>query len=198
MSVPPGSVAGMRSAATAIVVAAVGLATVPAAPAIEAGTSPARVAPSPGPAFGTYAWPVQGPVLRGFDPPDTAYGAGHRGIDIGASFGTPVGAPADGRVAFAGPVAGGLFVSIDHPDGVRTTLSWLSLVSVGAGDVVRRGDLLGRTGQGHPGMEPPHLHFGARFGGTYIDPMLLLEHGSLVGLIHLAPLDPTEGSAAEG
>ncbi|HET7928822.1 MAG TPA: M23 family peptidase, partial [Actinomycetota bacterium] len=36
----------------------------------------------PVPQAGTWAWPVQGPVIRGFDPPDTPFGAGHRGIDI--------------------------------------------------------------------------------------------------------------------
>lgn len=180
-----------------VAAAAVGL-TVTAAMPIEAAAPPAPGPGAPGPAFGTYGWPVHGPVIRGFEPPDTAYGPGHRGIDIGAPVGTTVVVPADGRVAFAGPVAGALFVSIDHPDGVRTSFSWLSAVSVEAGDQVRRGDVLGRTGQGHPGIEPPHLHFGARFGGTYIDPMLLLGYGSLVGLIHLAPLESPDGGGAEG
>jgi murein DD-endopeptidase MepM/ murein hydrolase activator NlpD len=165
-----------------------------------AGGDPAAPAApsSSGPAYGTYDWPVQGPVIRAFDPPDTAYGSGHRGIDIAAPVGTAIRAPADGVVAFAGPVAGGLFVSIDHPDGVRTTYSWLSAASVPVGVGVRRGDILGRTGQGHAGLEPPHLHLGARYGGAYIDPMLLLARGSLVGLIHLAPLEDQEGGALGG
>jgi murein DD-endopeptidase MepM/ murein hydrolase activator NlpD len=151
-------------------------------------TAPTQGEPAPGPAFGTYAWPVRGPVLRGFDPPDTPYGSGHRGIDIGTAIGTPVVAAQDGVVAFAGPVAGSLFISVDHPDGVRTTYSWLSDVGVQRGDVVRKGEPIGRSGPGHQGVEPAHLHFGARVGSTYIDPMLLLERGSVVGLIHLAPL----------
>lgn len=141
------------------------------------------------PAAGTYAWPVEGPVIRGFDPPEQPYGTGHRGIDIGADPGTPVRAAEDGVVAFAGPIGGSLFVSIDHADGIRTTYSWLSTVAVSRGQEVLRGAILGTTGGGHPGMEPPHLHFGARVGDTYIDPMTLLEPRSLVGLIHLAPLD---------
>jgi murein DD-endopeptidase MepM/ murein hydrolase activator NlpD len=156
---------------------------------IPALAAPTQAGPAPGPAYGSYAWPVRGPVLRGFDPPDTPYGSGHRGIDIGAPLGTTVVAAQSGTVAFAGSVAGGLFVSIDHPDGVRTTYSWLSDVSVRRGATLERGEPIGRSGVGHPGSGPPHLHFGARIGSVYIDPMLLLEGGSLVGLVHLAPLD---------
>jgi murein DD-endopeptidase MepM/ murein hydrolase activator NlpD len=91
-------------------------------------------------------------------------------------------------VAFAGTVGGSLFVSVDHADGVRTTYSWLSSVAVSRGEGVLRGQIVGTTSGGHPGVEPPHLHFGARIGDTYIDPMTLLEPRSLVGLVHLAPL----------
>jgi murein DD-endopeptidase MepM/ murein hydrolase activator NlpD len=141
------------------------------------------------PRFGTYAWPVRGPVLRSFEPPETAFGAGHRGIDIGASMGTPVVAAHDGVVAFAGAVAGSRYVSIDHPDGVRTTYSWLGAIEVRRGDRVDRGEVIASSGAGHPGVDPAHLHLGARIGDRYIDPMLLLDRGSLVGLVRLAPLE---------
>jgi murein DD-endopeptidase MepM/ murein hydrolase activator NlpD len=72
--------------------------------------------------------------------------------------------------------------------GVRTTYSWLSAVSVKKGEVVGRGQMIGSTGHGHPEVSIPHLHFGARIGKTYVDPMTLLEPGDVVGLIHLAPL----------
>jgi murein DD-endopeptidase MepM/ murein hydrolase activator NlpD len=140
------------------------------------------------PAYGTYAWPVRGPVIRGFEPPHDPYGSGHRGIDIAAPFGSDLVASQDGTVAFAGFVGGDLFISIDHPDGVRTTYSWLSAVTVNEGEAVARGEVIGQTGRGHPDVETPHLHFGAKVGSSYIDPMLLLEAGSVVDLIHLAPL----------
>jgi murein DD-endopeptidase MepM/ murein hydrolase activator NlpD len=155
----------------------------------QAETSPQPPVAAAGPAYGSYSWPVRGEVVRPFDPPEGPFGAGHRGIDIAAPIGTPVRAAADGVVAFAGPVAGGLFVSVDHPDGVRTTYSWLEAVALRRGDMVRRGDVLGTTGAGHVGIDPPHLHFGALVGDVYIDPMLLLEPGSLVGLVRLAPLE---------
>jgi murein DD-endopeptidase MepM/ murein hydrolase activator NlpD len=141
-----------------------------------------------GPAYGSYAWPVQGPVIRGFEPPPDPYGSGHRGIDIGAPFGSDMAAAQDGTVAFAGWVGGSLFISIDHADGVRSTYSWLSAISVNSGDRVVRGQSIGSTGQGHPGSSTPHLHFGALVGTAYIDPMLLLQPGEVAGIIHLAPL----------
>jgi murein DD-endopeptidase MepM/ murein hydrolase activator NlpD len=149
----------------------------------------------PVPSHGSYAWPVRGAVLRPFEEPPGPYAAGHRGIDIAASEGTPVLAAQAGVVAFAGKVAGDLHVSIDHPDGVRTSYSFLSSVAMKAGSRVAKGDVIGRTGPGHPGTEVSHLHFGARYAGRYIDPMLLLERESLVGLIHLAPI---EGGEAGG
>ncbi len=156
-------------------------------------------APAPAGALGGYAWPVDGPVLRGFEPPPDPYSAGHRGIDIGAPFGSPLLAAQDGTVAFAGYVAGALYISIDHPDGVRTTYSWLSAIGVTKGQTVVRGQVIGSTGHGHPEVVEPHLHFGARVGDTYIDPMTLLGPGSVVGLIHLAPLaGPGTSPAVEG
>jgi murein DD-endopeptidase MepM/ murein hydrolase activator NlpD len=157
----------------------------PAGTTEDGGASLAAV----GPRFGTYAWPVRGPVIRGFEPPESPYGSGHRGIDIATPVGTPVRAAEGGIVAFAGRVAGSLFVSIDHPDGVRTTYSWVSEIRVRRGDAVERGSIVAASGPGHAGVTPPHLHFGARYAGEYIDPMLLLERGSLVGLVHLAPID---------
>src|SRR5947199_3606175 len=114
------------------------------------------------PGYGTYVWPVRGPVIRGFEPPPDPYSAGHRGIDIAAPFGSPLHAAQDGTVAFAGSVAGSLFISIDHPDGVRTTYSWLSAVTVTKGQTVTRGQVIGSTGHGHPDVAQPHLHFGAK------------------------------------
>jgi murein DD-endopeptidase MepM/ murein hydrolase activator NlpD len=128
-------------------------------------------------------------VVRGFEVPETPYGSGHRGIDIEVPLGTPVHAAESGRVSFAGAVAGALYVSVDHPDGIRSTYSWLSEVRVRRGQSVTRGEVVGSSGAGHPGTGRPHLHFGARIGETYIDPMLLLERGSVVGLVRLAPLD---------
>ncbi len=154
----------------------------------------ASVAPSAGAGpVGDWAWPVVGPVIRGFDPPSTPFGAGHRGIDIAALIGTPVHAPAPGVVAFAGAVAGHLFVTVDHGGGLSSTYSWLSAILVRKGDAVARGSVVALTGTGHPGVEPPHLHFGVRQDGAYVDPLAFLVPANLVGLIRLAPIPTPTG-----
>src|SRR5947208_13858850 len=119
-----------------------------------------------GPAYGRYQWPVRGPVIRGYEPPPDPYGAGHRGIDIAVPFGSTMVAAQDGIVGFAGWIGGSLFISLDHPDGVRTTYSSLSAIGVKKGDVVSKGRVSGATGARHPGRTPPHLHLGASSGQT--------------------------------
>jgi murein DD-endopeptidase MepM/ murein hydrolase activator NlpD len=137
-----------------------------------------------------YLRPVRGAILRHYEPPPTPYAAGHRGIDMEAAAGTPVLAANDGVVAFAGPVGGRLFVSIDHADGIRTTYSFLSAILVKKGQIVNRGEQVAYSGTGDGSSPQPHLHFGARTGGDYIDPEPLLVDGlrrDLSQAIHLAP-----------
>ena len=137
---------------------------------------------------GTWAWPVQGPVIRGFDPPDTPFGAGHRGIDIAAAPGTPILATEAGTVSFAGRVGGELFVTIVHGGGLSSTYSWISSTTVRKGDVVSRGQPIGSTGTGSPAAIVPHLHFGAKLDGEYVDPILLLAPLGVQDLIRLVPI----------
>lgn len=139
-------------------------------------------------AAGTWTWPVVGPVVRGFDPPGSPYGSGHRGIDIAVPFATVVRAPAPGVVRFAGAVAGQLYVTIDHGGGLLSTSSYLSSVMVRKGDTVASGQPIALSGWGHPGSAVPQLHFGVRLGGQYVDPLDYLGPPSVVDLIRLAPL----------
>jgi len=149
---------------------------------------PARAATSP--PVGSWSWPIEGRVVRGFEPPPTPFSSGHRGIDIAAAFGTPVHAPADGVVSFAGFVGGELFVTIDHGDGYRSTGSWLAQALVKKGQAVREGDVVALSGRGHPELPEPQLHFGVRQGSTYLDPLSVLTAQSVMDLIRLAPLSP--------
>ncbi|WP_435532174.1 M23 family metallopeptidase [Rhodococcus antarcticus] len=144
----------------------------PAAPVRAAAPPPGAVAPT-----GDYGWPVPGwpRVARPFDPPESTYGAGHRGVDLVAAPGTAVLAAGSGTVAFAGPLAGRGVVSVLHADGLRTTYEPVT-AAVAVGAHVQRGDVLGVLEPGHPGCPAPScLHWGVRRGAeNYLDPLRLL------------------------
>src|SRR5438445_5251318 len=114
-----------------------------------------------------YQAPVDRPIIDPWRPPATPYGPGNRGVDFGTVAGEEVRAANDGVVVFAGRVGLSLHVVVLHDDGVRTSYSFLSHVSVRRGDFVHRGDVVGLAGD--------ELHFGARIGDQYIDPSLLLS-----------------------
>lgn len=149
----------------------------PAGAATGAGPRPGADAgrdASPGDGYG---WPLPGPlrVGRAFAPPRTTYGPGHRGVDLVAAAGTGVLAAGGGTVVFAGPLAGRGVVSVQHPDGLRTTYEPV-LASVAVGAVVTAGDVLGALEPGHPGCPAAAcLHWGVRRGvADYLDPLRLL------------------------
>jgi murein DD-endopeptidase MepM/ murein hydrolase activator NlpD len=169
----------------AFVLLMIPMSTGAAAEPVAAAATPAQT----GSTSGTLAWPLRGPIVRGYEEPANPYASGHRGIDIGASVGTPVKAAASGTVHFAGKVAGSMFVSIDHDGGLQTTYSWVSEIDTHKGAQVQKGDVIALSGTGHPGStDPTHLHFGVKKDGEYVDPMLYLGAIDVVDLIHLAPL----------
>lgn len=114
--------------------------------------------------------PVGGPVVAGFEP-STGY-AGHWGVDIAADPGSEVRAPGSGVVTFAGRVAGMRSVTIRMDDGLRVSLSYLSSVEVSAGQHVRAGAVVGRSGLAHGEAA---VHLSTRIGGMYVDPMAYLR-----------------------
>lgn len=119
--------------------------------------------------------PVDAPVARAFRAPPGPYGAGHRGVDLRAGRGTPVRASAAGVVVFAGAVAGRTWVTVAHPDGVRTAYGPLTDPRVRAGQRVPRGAVVGlATGVAHDG-DVATLHWSARRDGDYLDPMTLVD-----------------------
>jgi murein DD-endopeptidase MepM/ murein hydrolase activator NlpD len=151
----------------------------PPGPAVSAAV-PTRPADPPGGAPSpAYIPPIDAPVTDPFRPPSTPYGPGNRGIEYATVPGTPVVAAADGVVSFAGQVAGSLYVTVQHPDGVRITASFLATIAVVAGAPVVQGQVIGTTGG--------RLHISARRGDVYFDPASLW--GSGPPRVYLVPLD---------
>ena len=85
-----------------------------------------------------YQPPVDAPIVDHFRPPPAKWAAGNRGIDYGTVPGSPVHAAEQGVVEFAGQVGGTLHVVIRHPDGLRTSYSFLASIAVVEGDQVAR------------------------------------------------------------
>jgi len=128
----------------------------------------------------THVWPVHGAVVRGFDPPATTYGTGHRGIDIAGDAGTVVVAAADGTVSFAGSVGNVPMITVTHDGGVRTTYQPVQ-PTVAKGARVQAGDPIGTLLDGHAATTC--LHFGVLFGSEYLDPVRWLGAGAGVRLL---------------
>ncbi len=95
----------------------------------------------------------------------------HEGMDIAAPLGTPILAPAAGRVVKVGWDAGyGLMVVIDHGFGIETRYAHMSDVVVRPGREVQGGDLLGFVGS--TGLSTgPHVHYEVRVNGRPVDPL---------------------------
>ena len=160
-------------------------------------SGPATAASAAGTAehHGAHLPPVPGEVWRPFEPPSTTYGAGHRGVDLGAEPGETVRASAAGVVVHAGAIAGITWVSIDHADGLRTAYGPLTALRVAAGQHVDTAQAIGALAPGGHGHQRRDrgLHFSVRRDGAYLDPLGLFggEIPSLHGPGGTAPLpDP--------
>jgi murein DD-endopeptidase MepM/ murein hydrolase activator NlpD len=166
-----------------LVLGVLALLSLPAsAPAVEAdpvGGWPLRPAPE---------------VVRDFDPPDSPWGAGHRGVDLLGTAGQPVRAALPGRVAFAGVLAGRGVVVVDH-GATRTTYEPVA-ASVSPGDRVAAGDRIGHLAvAGSHCLPRACLHWGWIEGRTYLDPLRLVGAGP-VRLLPLWRDDPLNGPAS--
>jgi murein DD-endopeptidase MepM/ murein hydrolase activator NlpD len=128
--------------------------------------------------------PTQGWLTSAFSSmrahPILHYARPHEGIDVSAPMGTPIEAPAAGRVAEAGWQAGyGNVVVIDHGFGLKTKYAHASRLLVRAGERVQRGQrvaLVGSTGL----STGPHLHYEVHANGRPVDPLRYVLSGSAI------------------
>ncbi|MER7257617.1 murein hydrolase activator EnvC family protein [Streptomyces parvus] len=128
---------------------------------------------------GARSWPLAGrpALLRGWEPPAGPYGPGHRGVDLAAVPGARVLAAADGRVSFAGRVAGRGVLAIEVAGSgsppLRTTYEPVRPL-VEKGEDVRAGQPVGVLEAGPSHCTAGCLHWGLRRGDAYLDPLSLL------------------------
>lgn len=125
-------------------------------------------------------WPIMGPINSGFgerEDPVLGNGEGefHKGVDIGSPDGTPVHAPANGRVIKAGYGGGyGNEIEIDHGNGIVTVYGHLQGFNVIEGQVVVKGEVIGYVG--HTGrVTGSHLHYEVEIHGTAVNPHRYLQ-----------------------
>lgn len=140
-------------------------------------------------------WPLrpEPDVVAPFDPPDSTWGAGHRGVDLAGQVGQPVRAALPGTVSFVGRVAGRSVVVVDH-GATRTTYEPVTATRR-RGSPVTAGAVIGTLDLVASHCFPRAcLHWGWLRGDTYLDPLRLVGAGP----VRLLPLDglPDTGTPA--
>ncbi|MHB1137913.1 MAG: murein hydrolase activator EnvC family protein [Microthrixaceae bacterium] len=108
---------------------------------------------------------MDAPVVDGFRMDAGPYGPGNRGLEYDTEAGTPVRSVGAGRVVFVGPVAGRWALTVQHPDGRRSSLTGIVAPRVAVGELVATGQVLA--------LAADRLHLGVREGERYVDPAAL-------------------------
>jgi len=99
----------------------------------------------------------------------------HLGTDFRAAIGTPVYASNSGVVRLtANLFYSGNIVIVDHGMGIFTNYAHLSEIQVTAGHQIERGHQIGLSGASGR-VSGPHLHWGVRVNGVYVDPLQFTE-----------------------
>jgi murein DD-endopeptidase MepM/ murein hydrolase activator NlpD len=146
-------------------------------------------AAKPAPVESGLAMPANGPITSYFGyryHPILHFTRFHAGVDIGAGWGSPIVAAADGQVIGAGWAGGyGREVQIAHGGGIVSLYGHMSEIVATEGSYVRRGQLIGYVGSS--GLSTgPHVHFEVRQGGQPVNPLGIRFVSAPVVDTHLA------------
>ncbi len=122
---------------------------------------------------GVLGAPVAGRLSSGYGArfhPILGYMRMHSGMDFAASYGSPIYAVTDGRVAYAGWHGGhGKYVKLEHSGGIGTGYGHMSRIAVEPGQSVKRGQVIGYVGS--TGLSTgPHLHYELYRNGAAVNP----------------------------
>ncbi len=122
-----------------------------------------------------FIWPcpASGRITSSFGSrtsPTKGASSNHKGIDIGAATGSNIVASAAGTVVVSTySYSAGNYVMLNHGGGVYTVYMHASKLLVSVGDTVKQGQVIAKVGStGY--STGPHLHFGIRLNGTYVNP----------------------------
>jgi murein DD-endopeptidase MepM/ murein hydrolase activator NlpD len=123
-----------------------------------------------------FRWPVRGRVISGFG--SKPNGTTNDGLNLSVPEGTAIKAAEGGVVAYAGNELKGFgnLVLIRHQGEWVTAYAHASEILVKRGDVVRRGQVIAKSGK-TGNVSAPQLHFEVRRGATPVDPMGQLPAG---------------------
>lgn len=132
-------------------------------------------------------WPVQARVSSSFGrrlDPFLGKGAFHPGVDLNASRNSSVVATADGIVSGSGWAGryGKLVILRHGGNGLTTRYAHLNESFVRPGQVLRRGEVLGRVGSTGRSTSP-HLHYEVRYRGTPVNPYKYLRRSKPVSTV---------------
>ena len=138
--------------------------------------------PVPGAAFatleGALGWPVSGPVLQPYGRsvhPEFKTVVVNKGVNIGASMGTPIRCVAPGTVEYVDWLPGyGKCIIVDHGDGFYTLYAHASAIFPAEGSTVNAGEVLGEVGD-TGSLNGTQLYFEIRKGKDSLDPSAWLS-----------------------
>ena len=124
----------------------------------------------------SFIWPLPSSSritseFGGRESPTEGASSNHQGVDVGAPTGAPILAAASGTVVVSTySYSAGNYIMINHGGGVYTVYMHCSQLLVSEGQEVQQGQTIAKVGStGY--STGPHLHFGIRSGGNYVNPL---------------------------